>query len=146
MTNKYDLETQVWRTGTASLSTNIGGLIAADKTRFLTYIRVERLGGAEINVGSDITNIEMVVASRTTGATDLADDYTASIADFGKLLVKMASLATGGVLLNLNDRLLKNEVQGTIENPILSVASSRYMILARPQGASASVFAQYYDE
>lgn len=146
MVNKFDLKTQVWRTGTASLSTDIGGQIPVGKKRFLTFIRVERLAsGGFLAPGTNITNIEIAVASHTSSTSDLADDYTGTMVENAKLIVKMASLTTGGALFNLNNRMLKNEVKGTIENPILSVAGGNYMILGRPEGASASVFAQYFD-
>lgn len=142
MANKYDLDTQLWRTAGATLSTNIGGAIAAGKTRFLTYIRVERLGNV-ISGGNGATTLEVAVASRATGATDLADDYVSIASVYGKLILKTASIISGQ---NLPDDIFTKEVQGTIDNPILSVAGSNYMVLAIEESASASVFAQYYDE
>lgn len=142
MANKFDLKTQLWRTGGATLSTNIGTTaVPTGKTRFLTFIRVERLGNI-ISGGNGATVLEVAVASRETGTTDLADDFVSIASAYGKLILKTASIISAQ---NLPDNVFTKELQRTIENPILSVAGSNYMILAIEESASASVFAQYFD-
>jgi len=144
MTNNFDLNTHLLRNGTVSMISNLGAVIPAGKTRFLTYIRVERL--KSVGVGSSATAIDVVVGSCVTGAADIVN--AGSVASYHhKLTLKIASVTTAGIAIQPNEMLLRNEIKGSIEEPILNVAGGNYMMVAViGECASAVVFAQYFDE
>ena len=141
MANKYDLKT--WNAvGLASAAagakgTNIGGAaVAAGKNRFLTYIRVTRAELAECSI---CTAAGLQVGSVTTGAAS-----TPSVVSGRKVKVGMP-YRTGVSNLRLVDADVLQEIRGTIEQPILSVAGSGWMGLF-VSGATVDVHAQYFDE
>jgi len=139
MTNKYDLNTYALRNAAVSMISNIGGQIPAGKTRFLTFIRVERLAGQD--PGDPASFIEVAVGSCVTGAADIVN--AGSVASYhAKLILKIESAATVDMELDS----FRKEVRGSADNPILSVAGGNYMLVAFRESASAAVFAQYFDE
>ena len=140
MTNKFDLDTYMLNNDAVSMISNIGGQIPVGKTRFLTYIRVERFA-TDVDAAIDLTDIEVAVGSCVTGAADIVN--AGSVASYhAKLILKIESAATVDMELDS----FRKEVRGSADNPILSVAGGNYMLVAFRESASAAVFAQYFDE
>jgi len=144
MTNKFDLDTYMLNNDAVSMISNIGGQIPVGKTRFLTYIRVERFA-TDVDAAIDLTDIEVAVGSCVTGAADIVN--AGSVASYhAKLILKIVSISTEGARIKLDPVLVRNEVKGSIEEPILSVAGGNYMPIAVVgECASAMLFAQYFD-
>ena len=148
MGNKWDLKTvlaidSMGKAGTPSTVTNIGGAIASGKTRFLTYIRVER----RTPLISDDTNLgmEAAVGSHTT-AVDVSMTYASvAAADVARLILVSPDVSALSGYVG-SEAVLRNEVRGDIEHPILSVAGPNYMVLGICSSATAMVFAEYFDE
>ena len=147
MTNKYDLETKLFNiSGDASVLTYIGtGQIPTGKTRFLTYIRVERITNVTPGAAG-VTGMFVAVASSPTivAGIDAIGSLAGSLmTTFGKLPLSIATILT---MSHIPKDALTMEVKGTIKEPILSVAGTKYMMLGSPEDtASVAVFAQYFD-
>jgi len=144
MANKYDLKTWAKLDLTAAVGatgTNIGSDKVADgKTRFLTYIHVQR---TDVKVASGVVNSMLIgIAEVTTSKPEAASVLDA---DYLKAPVHllMASESQGFV-----GEVYVQELRGSIEHPILSVAGGKYMGIGSSlaAGEKADVFAQYYDE
>ena len=144
MANKYDLKTWVKRgltaSSTASNSTNIGGsVVPTGLTRFLTYIRVNRTGldPNKTAANSLVIGIGETGTASTTAATLLAAAYL-------KLPITFARISKTTSL----DQVLVQEMQGSIEHPILSIAAGNYggIAASKTNGETVDIFAQYYDE
>jgi hypothetical protein len=143
MANKYDLKTWVKRgltaSSTASNSTNIGGsVVPAGMTRFLTYIRVNRRG---INPALAITSLVIAVGETGTASTTAASLLGADYLKLPITFVKASKLA-------VPETALVQEIQGSIEHPILSIAAGNYggIAASKTNGQVIDIFAQYYDE
>jgi hypothetical protein len=143
MANKYDLKT--WAkiglvatvTGPAN-GTNIGsGVVAAGKQRFLTYIRVTRDVDAGAAIGSMMIGIGEVTTSTPDPASVLAATYL-------KLPINFPAATVNAVY----EPSVLQEIQGSIEHPILSVGAGKFMGIAASltNGELADAFATYYDE
>lgn len=147
MANKYDLQSfYVSNTAGASHSTHIGGLIPAGKTRFLTYIRIERSAGA--SVVSIITGITALVGSV---AYSDATGVEVSAGALMPLHLQQVSNAVGSGIALINEASYRNQMpdRPDINHPILSVAggASNWMQLCViSAGPGTTAFAQYYDE
>jgi len=142
MANKYDLKT--WskiglKASTGASGTNIGSsAVPAGKVRFLTYIRVTRSG---INGAAAVVSLAMGIGEVTTSKPQAASVLNA---DYLKLPIRFTKTSKTAV----PESSFIQEIRGSIEHPILSVASEKYMgINASLTLAELSdVFAQYYDE
>jgi len=142
MANKYDLKT--WNAvalasggAGSACGTNIGGAaVATGKNRFLTYIRVTRAELAECSI---CTVAGLQIGSVTTGAASAP-----SVLGGIKTKIGMP-YRTGVSNLRLVDADVVQEIQGTIDNPILSVGGGAWMGVAL-SGATVDVHATYYDE
>lgn len=143
MANKYDLQT--WSkldltSAVGASGTNIGSDKVADgKTRFLTHIRVTRTGEkpSEGAMTSLLIGIAEVTTSKPAAASVLDADYLKTPIHF-PAVSKVTTL--DGVVLQ--------EMSGSVEHPILSVAGGKYMGIGASltAGKTADVFAQFYDE
>jgi len=143
MANKYDLKTwvKVSLAATTDAATNIGSsVVPTGKTRFLTYIRVQRKDAAvsSIPVKSLLIGIGSIATSKPTGASIMKATALKMPIHFP------AASGTGAVL----DSPIIQEIRGSIDHPILTVAGGSFMGIAASDTAAekACVFAQYYDE
>jgi hypothetical protein len=146
MANKYDLKTWVRQsligTATAGAAGNacIGSNTAATgKTRFLTYLRVTRRA-----VASAMGSMTIALGDATTSNPAAS---TVSAEANAKLLLLFPPANTVGAVC---DAERVQEIQGSIEHPIVAVAGGTYMGIAALScstgGSSFGVFATYYDE
>jgi len=146
MANIHDLKTEAISIAVgASMSTNIGGNIPTGKSRFLTFLRVERtsailrttaLSGSTFNVGS-----------HANSAADAGDIST--IRAFG-LRLHYTEINTQACQAMYPAKAFVNQSgnRPNINHPLCVVAggASSYMMLARDiSGPQVLVFAQYYD-
>lgn len=146
MANKYDLKTWVAQSligvaGTAALSNvTIGSSTAATgKTRFLTYIRVQR---ARITVSSAQGSMAVFIGD-AAALRPSAGSITAAAN------LKLEFYFPGAATNPDNEMAYIQEIKGTIEHPIISVAGGTYMGVAvgsAAVGSAVNIFAQYYDE
>lgn len=148
MGNKFDLKTEWLRAGLTNqtyVSEIGGGIVPEGKTRFLTYLRVER--DKEIGVGDAVVSgIEIAIVSHTSCSSN-AEGYNSMVSEtFAKITLRITSISTAGTALRAVGDLLHAEVEGSIDRPILSVAGGNYMLLGVASCPTATVFAQYYDE
>lgn len=146
MANKYDLETKVvpdTDAAAACWTTNIGDAVPAGKTRFLTYLRVARKADITMGIAGLLSQIEVAVACYSTNASTVTS-YTTMLAD-AKVLVRLP-LMSMTTAVGTVDADLVQEVKGSIDEPILTVAASNFMMLGAASGATATILAQYYDE
>lgn len=146
MANKYDLGTKLVKdtdAAAACWTTNIGGAVPSGKTRFLTYIRVARKSDITMGIAGLISQIEVAVACYSTNASTVTS-YTTMLAD-AKALIRMPLMSMTSVVGTV-DAEIAQEIKGSIDNPILSVAASNFMMLGAASGATATILAQYYDE
>jgi len=142
MANKYDLKTWVRRsltvgTAAANLTGAAVGSGTADtgKTRFLTYIRVTRrtavsaLGSLTVGIGDATTTAP--AASTVFAAANL-----------------QAVINFPGAAASCVTPVAFQEIRGSIEHPIVSVAGGTYMGigLEGTAGSSVALFAEYFDE
>lgn len=147
MANIHDLKT--WYNSTssaASLATNIGGNIATGKTRFLTYIRIERSEIAS-NGAISLSGTSFLVGSHAHSSVSFND--MTGVANFA---IALAELEQSSLEKNANipDNVLSIHFPGTpdMNSPICQVTggSSSYMMLCRSNaGPQTRIFAQYYD-
>ena len=151
MANKHDLQ-YVYASGVASnAATNIGGAIAAGKTRFLTYIRVSRSGGA--SMGASTNGGHVVVAPHSAVASGQVTDFWAS-----RTLAVVLPNASAASNASLANKAIVQEIPRTpnMDHPILSVAggASSYMVVGNGEASTVAlaaidevdIFAIYYDE
>lgn len=145
MANKYDLKTVVANVGVASGLTNIGTNIPAGKTRFLTYIRLER---SVVGRASTLTGVTGMVVSVAESDLKVSELSAGTALVFGLAGVS----AEAGSCCNVPDIGYVNSIpdRPDVNHPILSMvgAGSTWMTFATISavGATASLFAQYYDE
>jgi len=145
MANKYDLKTWV-KTGltassTLSNCTNIGGNIVADgKTRFLTYIRVNRV--LESPSAGALTSLVIGIGETATQSTTAASLLLAANLKLPITFPVVSKVTT------LEPGVLMHELRGSIEHPILSIAAGNYAGVAasKTNGDIYDIFVQYYDE
>jgi len=145
MANKYDLKTWVRLSlvGVASAAednASIGSGPATDgKTRFLTYIRVTRRASYSTAIESLLIGIGDATTTAPAASDVFAEANLKAVLDFPS-----ATGAYGNAIPAVQ------EIRGSIEHPIVSVAGGTYMGVALGPGAAAGssvgVFAQYYDE
>ena len=142
MANKYDLKTWVKRSLVAGASARCIGsdAVAAGKTRFLTYIRVTRAQVTATAMGSLVCGIASVAASSPTAGSALDTSVL-------KLNFNFPGWGAGSYV-TIDDAFVVQEIQGSIEHPIISVAGESYMSVATPTvaGSVCDIFAEYYDE
>lgn len=146
MANKYDLKTWVRQSlvgpATQSALSNmcIGSNTAATgKTRFLTYIRVQRSAITLSTLTSLIVGISDATTSIPSGSTIFATGNQKLNFYFPSAVSAPAGNIAGMV----------QEIRGTIDHPIIAVAGGTYMGIGVGTGAlgsSVGVFAEYYDE
>lgn len=155
MANKYDFQTVIIPsiTGGASGVHSIGTAIPAGRTRFLTYIKVERASNLE-NTG--VTNVTGIIASTgdSAAALNYSDLYSELTSGLVRLQVKLHGMSTaagsGQSGVGMPGICARTEIEGTMDHPILAIAggASAYMVYAHGAAAAGSMrlFAQYYDE
>ena len=146
MANKYDLKTWAKIDLTAAVSTTgaaIGDtVVATGKNRFLTYIRVQRVG-VSAAAGNAVASMLIGIGSVSSATPDpshvLATTYL-------KMPIQFLTASSGGA--GAADVALVQEIRGSIEHPILSVGGGGYMGIAASltAGETVDVFAQYFDE
>ena len=160
MANKYDLKTALMSVASdGAVMTTIGakvgsGIIASGKTRFLTYIRVNRTSVASgMTAVTGYTDGGIIVCglSSISGAAEFGT-YSAATAMTDGMLgislqhVNMSDISAPGMppqvalVQNIPDR-------PDIDHPILAVGGgSALMGVYVPSGPACRIFAQYYDE
>lgn len=164
MANKYDLKTAIMSIAAGGeVFTTIGakvssGVIASGKTRFLTYIRINRT--ANVNVVTAVTGHSaadgggcMVCGvSGCNGAASFAAFTTIATAlTEGMLAIGLphvTGLSDGGTCRVPSEALVQSiPDRPDINHPILAVAGgSTLMGIYVPSGPACRIFAQYYDE
>ena len=153
MPNKHDLKT-VFQSLTANAEDAVViaevstvSAVPTGKTRFLTYLKIERTLGISAEDGA--TGLTAVMASVAT-ASNLSSPASAVVA--GKLYAGLAgvSASTVSTFVPIVDASVKVEIPETgpdMENPIISVAGGSCMVLhVNDGGPAAQLIAQYYDE
>ena len=142
MANKYDLKTWVRQSlVVATAAGNVegasvgSGTAATGKTRFLTYIRATRRTAVS------------ALASLTVGLGEAATTAPAGSTVFASANLKLA-LNFPTAAASCVTPMTVQEIHGSIEHPIISVAGGTYMGIALEGTSSSSValFAEYYDE
>ena len=147
MANKYDLMSfYASNTANASHATHIGGLIPAGKTRFLTYIRIER--ATAVSLASLITGVTALIGSV---AYSNATGVEVSAGVLMALHLQNVSNAVGSSIMGIEEASYRTQIpdRPDIDHPILAVAggASNWMQLCViGTGPGTTVFAQYYDE
>ena len=153
MANKYDLKT-VYRSITSGSSGPVyivtndistTSAVPAGKTRFLTYIRLER--NAPASIGSLTTGYNGVIASLATASN--VTSYASAVSGGGKLSVDLLAVnASTGSAVGLPEASLRCVVpkRPSMDNPILSVAGGSCMVFYHSSGPAVHLYAQYYDE
>lgn len=146
MANKYDLVTVV-ASAQGSDVYSIGGAVPAGKTRFLTYIRINKI---------DVSPAVATIASASTGivcceaqtAVDLSYSQCSNI----KLPIMLHGCysSDGQGARALPDVLLENSIpkRPNMDNPIIAVtggAATVAMVVALNSGPQVQILAQYYD-
>jgi len=145
--NVFDLKTQYESiTANTSLTTHIGGRIPAGKTRFLTYIKIER--GSQTVVETEVTGISALIGSVAySNATGLEMSVGALL---GITLQTIAMSDESGVR-NVPNGVFVRELPKNpgIDKPLLSVVggASSWMGLCvyGADGPAGRVFAEYFD-
>ncbi len=140
MANKYDLKTWMIKTAASGTLTNIGGTIDSGKTRFLTYLKVEKSDPVGSGCGS---TIEVLIASQTAATTP-----TAAVVSAGaKLPIRIARASAATTVGNYPHNVMREMPDSpSLEHPLMSVTGSGWMSLIVRSGPAMCVFATYYDE
>ena len=143
MANKYDLKTWIRR---SLVGSSLGACVGSDtaatgKTRFLTYIRVNRRAVTMSGMVSLVVGVGSVTTSQPTGTNVLSVTGLKTHFEFPAWSVSVTTVT-------VTERMLVQEVRGSIDQPIVSVAGGTYMGVAAGStaGQIADVFAEYYDE
>jgi hypothetical protein len=164
MANKYDLKTAIMSIAAGGeVMTTIGakvgsGVIASGKTRFLTYIRVNRT--ANVNAASAVTGHSaadgggcMVCGlSGMNGAASFATFSMATAMTDGMLAIGLqhvTGMSDAGAQVTPPEAALVQSMpdRPDIDHPILAVGGgSTLMGIYVPSGPACRIFAQYYDE
>lgn len=131
----YNVVTKTVRAkGTTGSAVAIGSSVAAGKTRYVTYIRINQSAGTK-NVGSKIWFCS-TAASSTASTTAAANTAM-------KLMVLIPS-AVGAV------KNLEIPSKPDTENPLFTIAASKWLSVRTSKlqlgSASCSIFVQYYDQ
>ena len=146
MANKFDLEYQFESvTAGASLSTHIGGRIPTGKTRFLTYLRVDKR--IHIQEGSDLTGVSLLIGS--VAASDAA--YTTISA--GRMLglfLNSVSMSNDSGTQDILDEHLRQQLpkEPDMKSPLVSKVggASSWLMIGVPRSCAAStILAAYFD-
>lgn len=147
MANKFDLNTFTTHvTAGASCTLDIGGAVAAGKTRFLTYLRVDR--ERTVSEGTGATGASVIIGSNAASGIEY-DDVTSNLILPLKLYDMPSSGGAGKQEREMPDRVFANYTpdRPDIEHPICTVTGAAYMMLSKEAaGPAIRVFAQYYDE
>lgn len=140
MANKYDLKTWIRR---SLVGSSLGACVGSDtaatgKTRFLTYIRVNRKGVGLSTAASLVVGVGSVTTSQPTGTNVLSTTGLLVHMQFPEVVSAIHAGGVGTI----------QEIRGSIDHPIVSVAGGGYMGVAAGSTAAAiaDVFCQYYDE
>jgi len=152
MANKFDIKTMIGSaTVGASSCHQIGSAIPTGKTRFLTYIRVERAG--KIATDTSVPILSVAVGSVSDSAAAHATALGVSNVSAGGLLwLGLAGITrTAANADPLADHVFINHIpdRPDVDHPILSLAGTAtnfMMVGVKASGAAATIFAQYYDE
>lgn len=150
MANKYDLKS-VYISNIANISGtfSIGELIPAGKTRFLTYLRVER-AGAVTSAATLITGMSAIVASTPIAGTHASCEMS-DVSGGALMPLHLAGITAASGAGGLPNAVFANQIpdRPEINHPLISVAggASAYMAVGVHAVAPAvKMFAQYYDE
>ncbi len=140
MANRHNLKTWMIKTAASGTLTNIGGTIDSGKTRFLTYLKVEKSDPVGSGAGS---TVEVLIASQTAATTP-----TAAVVSAGaKLPIRIARVsAVTGVCNYPHPHTRTMPGKPSLEHPLMSVTGSGWMSLIVRSGPAMCVFATYYDE
>jgi len=147
MANKYDLKT--WNkaalastAAAAANGTNIGSeVVPAGKTRFLTYIRVNRTPVKG-------TCVSAYVTVRIASVTHSKPSHTQMVSGL-KMMIQLPSVSKGTP--SSGNVVLEQVLRGSVDHPILSVAGGNCMGINTSNAGGAGeqdvdVHAEYYDE
>jgi len=157
MANKYDLKMAVMSIAAdAGVMTTIGakvgsGIIASGKTRFLTYIRIERTAnclGATVATGHN-GGCMVCAPSGISGAAKFAT-YTASTAlseavlPFGLAPTQSNTSVPMGIAAAMVQSIPDRP---DIDHPLIAVVGGSSLLgIHVATGPACRIFAQYYDE
>lgn len=147
MANKYDL--QYWHqsiTGSQSFSSTIGGLIPAGRSRFLTFLRIERAENPA--VATNVTGLTGLVASVSLSNATCTE---ASAGRLFNIYLHGVAMSNDSAVVTPPDETFVIQIpeEPHIEHPIVRVAggaSSWMMFASYSTCAQAHVYATYYDE
>jgi len=147
MANIFDLKTVVTQLSSGVTGAqSIGGRVPTGKTRFLTYLKLERISRIP---GTTATVLTGVVASVAESAPGITTSEISAVRLLGFTLPGMSS-GSGASGLGHCDAFAELEIPKTpnMNHPIAKVTggASAFMVFALSSGPSARVMAQYYDE
>lgn len=147
MSNVFDLKTVVTQLSSGVTGAqSIGGRVPTGKTRFLTYLKIERISRIP---GTTATVLTGVVASVAESAPGITTSEISAVRLFGFTLPGMSS-GSGASGLGHCDAFAEVEIPKTpnMDHPVAKVegGASSFMVFALSSGPSARVMAQYYDE
>ena len=152
MANKHDLQYMFASSVASNAATNIGGAIAAGKTRFLTYIRVTKTDDATYAYASTAGG-HVVVAPHSAVASGQVTDFWAS-RTLGIVLPNISACSDAGYPAEALQQAIPRTPN--MDHPILSVAggASSYMLVGNGERSTVAlasvcmvdIFAIYYDE
>lgn len=135
MPKNYNIVTKTVRAkGTTGSAVVIGSSVAANMTRYVTYIRVNQAAAAG-NKGSKLWFCS-TAASSTASTTAAANTAM-------KLMVLIPSAV--GI-----DKVVELPAAPDTENPLFTIAASKWLSVRSSKlqlgSASCSIFVQYYDQ
>lgn len=145
MANKFNLETVMTVNGAAASAViSIGTAVAAGKTRFLTYLKIER--SARMS-GGEVTGATAAIVS----AAETAAGLTYSEISTFKMPLQLHALSNTSGISGINNPGILAEAKipnkPNMNHPICAVTggASSYMVLAINSGPATRIFAQYFD-
>ena len=145
MANKFDLVSYYQSmTDDTKMAYSIGGAVPAGKTRFVTYIRIERTEEAYPSDCSGLTGV-LGVASNLTALS--AVSAIAAVLSGAVLEAGLAQMSAGSGV-SLSPLCMMNQIpdRPNMDHPLLSLGSGKYLYYGLTKAPAASIFVQYYDE
>lgn len=148
MANIFDLQTTAQsNTGSATHHFNIGGAIPAGKTRFLTYVRIEKNAQKALNTGvSGITCLIAGVEYSNASGTEISASSRAKL----PLYVQGVNMSSDSAPAGMPNESWMKEIPDNpdITHPLIAVTggASSWMAVQIYSGAASRFFAVYYDE
>jgi len=146
MANKFDLV--YWHqsvTASESFTSTIGGLIPAGRSRFLTFLRIER-------APNQVVDTAMTAFTGMIGSVAFSN-ATCTEASAGRLIniyLHGVGMSTDSMVMTPPDDAYVAQIPELphIEHPIVRVAggTSSWMMFAAHTGTTANIYAIYYDE